>query len=221
MAYATASDVRAICDLTTDDISDDDLNTIIEKATAIANADILVYVHEETVEYIDSERENDIDGENTTFYTKHKPLGDRNDDGTVDTSDIEVYYFDSEGNRTTATVISVDAALGKFVVQTAPESNYTVKVSYCYAPVDVNVGTPHALFKLAVTYLAAALAYSKIKPDQITRWTVDRITMVKQETPFRHYYNLYKEQIRRLLARVPYKKEGVDAANPLTGIIKS
>ena len=189
-------------DLNTSDISDNDLTSLITQATAILNADILVYVHEEQVTAIDSERENKIDGSNTTFYTRHYPIGDLDDDGDVDTDDIKVYLFDSSGARSTATVASIDDAdLGKFTLSSAPSSGYTMRVSYRYAPIGISISSVHALVKQACIFLTAALAYTKLRPSQISKYTVDRLTVVQSESEFQHYWNLYRQTVREILAR--------------------
>jgi len=61
MAYCTATDVRNVTNLTTEDISDADITEIIKHATAELNHAINSKIIEEEVSYIDEWRQNKID----------------------------------------------------------------------------------------------------------------------------------------------------------------
>ena len=100
MALTTTTKVRLLGGLTTDDISDEDIENIISEATKEVLTQLNVKVIREKIEYIDETRENDIDGSNKTYYVKNwkgKYLSDLDMDGSVDTSDIIVYAVDSDG----------------------------------------------------------------------------------------------------------------------------
>ena len=126
-AFCSASEVRDIINLSTDDISDAEIDNLINLAQIQIAQELYSYHEDEEVEYIDDEKDNEIDGSNKTFYTRYWPIADSNHDGQVTTADIKVYKFDSEGNRTEVTVSSVDAERGKFVLAEAPTTDYTLK----------------------------------------------------------------------------------------------
>jgi len=200
LAYCTANDVRLIADLTTADIDDTTLTNLIAVATQKLNADVVALVKDERVEYIDEVKTNEIDGSNKTFYTKFLYLGDRNDDGTVDVNDVEVYQVDSDGTKTTLTVTSVDAKEGKFVLDTAP-SNVKLYVSYgvCPVPPDSN------LLKQACAELTAAYAFGKIDPQNVMK--IGRLTL--KGSSYQFWMSRYYDTLRRIMASsIPRRVEG-------------
>lgn len=196
MAYCSITDIKTLTDLSAEEVGDGDLNTIIEYATAELNSEIAIDYENELVKYISDEKENEVDGSNTTFYVKYPYLCDRNDDGTIDTSDLYVYTLDSEGTRTEQTVSSVDWELGQFVLSSAPGTDETLYVSYRSVKVDCN--TPHPLVKKACIDLAAAIAYSKVEASNFKRiGGLSGLSLVAPET-----YNIYYQLYRQTLARI-------------------
>lgn len=160
--YCTITDVRNITNLTTTDISDTVLYELIKNAMIEINKKISAKVIRERVAYLDNTRENDVDGNNTTYYIKNwkgNYLSDYNLDGNVTTSDVKVFAVDSDGLETSATVSSVTSSEGKFVLSTAYASSYELYVSYSYTPIDII--TPDPLLRLATANLVAANAYLK------------------------------------------------------------
>lgn len=172
MAYTTIANVRLISNLTIADISDADVTSFISKATAILNGDINTPVNRERVDYVDRTRKNEINGTNTTFYVRHwrkKFIGDSDDDGDVDTSDITVHQVASDGTETTLTVSSVTSSEGKFVLSSAPTSGARLYVTYDWVYKDP--ATPSILIEQACSNLIVALAFEKINrglsPSQV------------------------------------------------------
>ena len=208
MAYCTATDVRSISGLTTSDVSDNDLSTLIDYATAILNKDIQDYHEDEKVLYISVEKENKIDGENTTFYTKYYPVGDKNNDGTIDGSDIYAYTIDSEGTRTEYIVSSVDDPdIGKFTLSDAPSDTEVLYITYYSSPVDMS--TPHKLVTLACAQLTAALAYSSIDVKKISRYRIGKISVMEQSKAYHYFMQEYKRTIHAIRTR-DFKKAAGD-----------
>lgn len=198
MAYATYTHVRTLTNLSTSDVGDTDLTSLIAFATAQVNQDINIKVIREKVEYIDQTRENLIDGSNKTYYIKNWKdgyLGDMNNDGSVTTSDIIVYQITSDGTETTLTVSSVVANDGKFVLSSAP-SEVTLYVTYVYAPVSVS--DPHALVNLACIYLTAALAYSKVNIGKATSIAFGSSRITRHMESFTEYMRKYREVIYQI-----------------------
>jgi len=194
MVYTDAKAVRLLTHLTTSDISNTDVFSIIAEAIVELNRLINVKVIRERVEYIDETRPNEVNGSNTTYYVKNwrgKYLADMDNDGDVDTSDpitdIIVYLVDSNGTETTATVSTLDVDNCQFVLSSAPGSDKKVYVTYewCYR----NPNTPDPLIKLACTNLATAYCYAKInwgRPPQ-ERW--GNISIYRHMDAFRNYYD--------------------------------
>lgn len=163
MAYCTYSDVNLLTNVSSSDISDADITSIISKATIELNRKINIHEIREPVYYLDDTRKNSIDSSNTTFYVKNwkgKFLADLDNDGDVDTSDIIVYQVDSQGTETTLTVSSITHNEGKFVLSSAPASGVRLYVTYDWAYKDVS--TPDNLVKLACVFLTASYCYGKL-----------------------------------------------------------
>jgi len=212
MAYCLPSDVRVIANLTTEDISDADLATLIGYATTELNHMINAKVLEEKVRMIDSYRENKIDGTNTTYYVQKSflwYLADMNNDGVVDVNDVIVYQYNpQEKTKTTLTVSSVAPNEGKIVLASAPPAGVVLKITYAYAPVSES--DPHPLIKKACAELAAALAFSKIETRDFKRVSLGKLTAVKMPTGFKHYYSRYEATLRELQARITEKVKATE-----------
>lgn len=163
MALTSISQVRLLTNLSTSDISDADVTSLIGLATAEIFSKINIKVVREPIKYIDATRENDIDGSNTTYYVRNWKgtyMSDSDFDGDVDISDITVYAVDSNDNETVATVSSIDYDDGKFVLSTAYDSSYDLYITYSYCYYDPV--TPDPLLGLAASYLVASYSYLKV-----------------------------------------------------------
>jgi len=200
MAYCGVNDVRDITGLTTSEIGDDSLRKLIEYATTKLNADINIRRWDEHVLYIDSEKENTIDGVNTTFYVKYPYIGDADNDGSVDASDIIAYALDSESNRSSISVSSVDdIETGKITLASAPQSGYELYFCYYQAPLDEN--TPHPLIKQACIALTAAMAYQRIPDGSVKSFRLGNFSIVRMKSTSAEYYEEYYNIVRRILAK--------------------
>ncbi len=198
-AFCSASEVRDIINLSTDDISDAEIDNLINLAQIQIAQELYSYHEDEEVEYINDEKDNDIDGSNKTFYTRYWPIADSNHDGQVTTADIKVYKFDSEGNRTEVTVSSVDAERGKFVLAEAPTTDYTLKVTYWSRPPNITNND----LKLACILLTASLCYLKVQPQFLKH--MDTLDIIRMPDAAEMYYNKYKELIHRLKSEAARK----------------
>ena len=197
--YCTASDVRLLTNLTTTDISNSDMISIIAQATTQLNQDINVYVHREFVSYIDQTRDNLINGSNTNFYVRNwkgKFLADRNNDGSVTTSDIIVYQVDSDGNETTPTISSIDDDDCKITLTTAPTSNNRYYIEYAYS--SVREGTVDPRVRLATIFLASAYGYAKTTIGCAPNVSFGSTRVTKDMNSFSHYYQRYLDIISQI-----------------------
>lgn len=193
--YCTYSDIFLLTNLTASDVSASDVASIITEATKELNNLINVHVEREKIEQIDETRTNKIDSSNTTYYVKNwsgKFLADMDDDGNVDTSDITVYTVDTStdpNTESTATVSSIDASLGKFVLSSAYSSSYELYVTYewCYK----NPYTPDPLIKLACTLLTAAYCYAKVNVGRAPQVAFGNTRIYRHIDSFDHYYSRF------------------------------
>ena len=163
MVYTTYTDVNLLTNITNSDVSNADITSIISHAVVELNRKINTKVIRERIGYIDSTRENKINGSNTYFYLQNwegKFLADMDNDGDVDTSDVIVYQVDSNGTETTLTVSAVDHDDMKITLSSAPTNGVSLYVTYEYASKDVS--TPDPLVKLACVFLTASYCYGKL-----------------------------------------------------------
>src|SRR4030042_1776115 len=215
MAYTDIASVRLITGLTTSDISDADITSLITYATAELNNDINFFIRDELVQYIDSEKENKIDGSNKTFYLKeitaNREIGDYDNDGDVDTSDFYLYTIDSSTSPATRTALTVTTltsrTLGKIVVSSAPSTNQSLYVSYTVAPIDEN--TPHQLIKMAATQLVSAYAFTKINAKKIGSFTLGKIKVTKQSDAFELMYSQYERTVAKINAHMSFFEKNI------------
>lgn len=200
MPYVTPTEVRLFTDLTVVDISDADLTTFISYATGQFNRDTQIRIVREKVDSIDNTRENKIDGSNATYYIinwEGNYIADRDNDGDVDASDVEVLSVNSDGDEATVAVTSVSSSAGSITVTTAPASGLTLYLSYHYSVVP----TTHILTKLAVAYLAASLAYGKIDIGAPSSFSIGEIRMVfgsSSPSSFQKYMDLYTATVAKI-----------------------
>ena len=191
MAYTTYVDVNTMTNITSSDISNADITSIIAEATKELNGYINTSVDRERVDYVDETRENKIDGSNVYYYIKNwrgKYLADRDDDGSVSTSDVIVYLVDPNGTETTATISAIDGDNGKITLSSAPSSDYDVYITYewCYK----NPSTPDPLIKLACTYLTAAYCYAKINIGRSPQVAFGNSRFYRHIDSYRMYHDM-------------------------------
>lgn len=195
MAYSTVANVRLLSNLTTGDISDADVTSLIAFATSQLNSDVNTKVTRERVRQIDNTRRNQIDGSNTTYYVQNwegKFLGDSDNDGDVDTSDIIVYQVAADGTETTLTVSSVTHDEGKFVLDSAPSSGVRLFVDYDWCKKDES--TPDNNILHACTYLTISLSFQKVyrglSPQQVYGNVRLMVDMKASDSFFKLYQNI-------------------------------
>lgn len=202
MVWTSTGDVRLLTGLTTSDISDDDLNSLI----AVAQKEVLLQINtkvvREPIEFIDNTRKNEIDGTNTTYYIKNwegKFISDYNYDLTVDISDVSLVAVDNnDSTESSVTITSITYNKGKFVVTTA-QDNVDLFVTYACSYFDPVV--PDPLLKLASEYLAGAYAYMRINSSQKKQVKFGNVSItnsVGEDSPYAFFYNKYMDIIRQL-----------------------
>jgi len=194
--------------LTSSDVSESDVTNLIAEATKQLNGLINVHVERERVLYLDSTRENNIDGSNTTFYVKNwkgKFIADMDDDGDVDTDDITVYLVNSDGTETEAAVSSVAPDEGKFVLSSAPSADYRMYVTYEWCYKDEN--TPDPLVKLACTLLASAYCYAKVNIGRAPQVAFGNTRIYRHIDSFEHYYQRFLKVVNLINNQMGDTKE--------------
>jgi len=204
MALASVSEVRNIISLTSDDISDEQINSLIKYAQIQIAQELFVYHEDEEVEYIDEEKDNIIDGSNKVYYTRFWPIADRNQNGVVDSDDVKFYKFDSEGNRTEMTISSIDAERGKITLSEAPTTDYTLKVTYSSYPPNITSDD----LKMACIYLTAAFCYAKCDPTILKH--LDTLDILRMPDPYNRFMQMYRDTLTRIKSKMSMRGEDTE-----------
>jgi len=205
MAYCGTADVRAITNLTTSDISNSEIASLIDYATAQINADIgaTLYVKLGDSTYVTG----DIDGSNKTYTLNYSPIGDMSNDGSVSTADIEVWKklnTEDHWEKWSGAIASIDDdEMGKITFSSAPETNYDYIVKYVWFPIPYD----HFLLKKACTELTAYLCFLKQNLKDIDSYKIGKVT-VKKTT--RHpglvsFYDRYMQTLNMIRAKTMFR----------------
>lgn len=201
MVWTAATSVRLLTGLTISDISDDNLDSLIELAQKEVLLQINNKVTRESVKFIDSTRKNEINGSNTTYYIANWEgnfISDADYDLDVDVSDVVVVSVDSDGTETALTVSSITYTSGQFVLETA-QNNVDLYVDYVYS--SFNPVTPDALLKLATEYLSGAYAYMRIDSSQKKKVKFGNVELTNgtgKDSASSFLYDKYIDIIRQL-----------------------
>jgi len=199
------TDVRNITGLTTDDISDVNLTAVISGSIAQLNGDIFIRHEDVELFTIDAWRENVQDGSNTTYYLPFYPIADFNNDGKLDTSDVEIYAIEDNGTdsaqkKTDFTISSIlDDKYGKIQLSTAPTGGTRLFASWSSSPLEIE--TPDPLIKRAVVQLASAMAYTKINAGKIASFRIGKISVMKQSQAFKTYLDMYYRTVQQIQSK--------------------
>jgi len=188
-------EARDLLGLTTDDITDEDLQDLIDKATQII-------IEEITIPVRDEEPSGSIDGSNTTFSVNNYPIADSDGDKTVGSGDVTVYTWTDKDDPSTKSSISVSTVYpreGIIVTSTAPSSSIEkITVDYRYT---FEEAINWELMKLACAYLTGYLF-------AIKKFTVLPLAISRGPIRFRHYTepaNKYLEKYYQIMKWIKSK----------------
>lgn len=191
--YCCADDVRLLAGVPTA-VTDSQIYDLMFYAQAQLNRDIGIEWRDEEVLPIDNEKENEIDGVNTTYYVRRPWIGDYNDDGRVTTADISAYRIDGESVRYAVSIASIaDAEIGKFTVTTAVPNGSNFFVRYRTFPVCVD--PPNRLIRMACAYLTAAYSYSKQDIRQAQSFRVGKVAVTRQAPAYDKLLGMYNRTL--------------------------
>lgn len=208
-----AQAVRDLTGLTTADLSDANIVTILSGAVATLNNDIQIRYEDWQVVAIDSWRENKIDNSNKVFYIPDymRPIGDYNDDGKIDTSDVEAYVIrptsgDSSYSKISISISTItDDKYGKVTLVTAPTTSDQLYLSWSQTPLQMT--TPHNLIKRAIIQLGASVCYSRLDVNKVSSFRVGKVAIMKQSDAFRKYMSDYRETVNQIKSRAVRRKD--------------
>lgn len=188
--YCTVDEVRQVTNIKASDVSDTHLATMIELAGSQINNEMNIKHIDEKIEYLDEVRQNKTDGVNSTYFTKHYPIADTNNDFRITIGDMSAYQVDSEGTKTILDITQVNVETGEFRLRTAPDADKTVYVTYSHCqrvvdPVDT-------LVKMATIFLVASYAYGKINVGKAKRFRMGNLTVFRDMDAWKTYMSHYR-----------------------------
>ncbi len=161
--YCTLADFRSIAPFSKTEMTDADVITLMPIASRIIHRKI-VSKHTLVRDFI-----GPVNGSNTIFYTKKKPIADMNMDSTVDDSDVKVFYATLDANNrrvygSEQTVSSVDARSGRVTMSTAPTSITAVDGVYLTYSSTVE-DLDYTEVQMAANYMLAHLVSVKVRGE--------------------------------------------------------
>jgi hypothetical protein len=194
--YCSADDVRLLAGVPTA-VTDSQVYDLMFFAQAQLNRDIGVEWIDEEVIAIDDEKENEIDGTNTTYYARRPWIGDYNDDGRVTVADISAFRIDGNSTRYAVTVASIDdAQIGKFTVSPVIDSGNRLFIRYRSFPVCVD--PPNRLIRQACAYLTASYSFSKQDIRQAQSFRVGKVAVTRQAPAYTQLLEMYDKTLYKI-----------------------
>jgi len=217
MTYCSVNKVRLVSGLESHDINDGEIRELRDEVVADElNEDVNQKVQDQQVNRkISGEKENNIDGSNKTFYLRgthnsELKVGDRNGDGNVDASDLNVYQIDQDDNRVTNLNVTLDDTdIGKITVEDSSNNaleNGSLYATYVLAPVDqdgytgndFSSGGPDKLMETACAQLTAAYAFTNVEASKLKDFSVGNVTINSQSEGARIMREEYRNTVRRI-----------------------
>ncbi len=201
MAYTTTAAVRLMTNLTTSDVSDADVTSLITEATVQLNSDVNVQVIREPISFIDNTRQNKINSSNTTYYVRNwhgKFIADRDDDGDVSITDVIVYQVAQDGTETKLTVSSIDDDDNNITLSSAPAPTVRLFITYSYSYVRQANGNVNPKVKLATTFLTAAYCYAKINWGRAPSSQFGSTRLSRHMNSYQKYKDRYDDEIKKI-----------------------
>ena len=161
--YCTLTEFRSISPFSKSEMSDVDVIALMPIASRIVHRKIV------TKRLLVRDFIGPVDGTNTIFYVKQRPLADMNMDSSVDEDDVQVFYatLDSNNRRvygSAQTVSSVDARSGRVTMSTAPTSITAIDGVYMTYGTTVE-DLDYSEVRTAANYLLAHLVSVKVRGE--------------------------------------------------------
>ena len=169
--YCSLTDFRSITPFSTNEFSDSNAIALMP----IVSKMILNKIS--TLHKLERDLIGPINGSNTIFYVKHKPIADLDMDSDVDLSDVQIYYATWDTNNkinygSAQTVSSVDARGGRITMSTAPDTDTAeagLFITYRHTVENLD----YADVRMAANYLLAHYASLKIRGESADYNSID------------------------------------------------
>ncbi|MBO8173502.1 MAG: hypothetical protein H0Z33_16665 [Bacillaceae bacterium] len=184
MLYGDIMAIRALTGLTTEDVEDGDIATIMQLANRIVLNTVQVRVNKET--------STPLTDDNTVFQTKHYPIADKDGDGEVTANDITVEALSPTRGFSMwreLTISELNPPYGLIRLSTPPTNGERVFITYAYIPPGVGTEDLDDLVNLMASHL---LTLRLQNPDTvaITDLGANELVVKKTDTKFLDVYKL-------------------------------
>jgi hypothetical protein len=218
--YCSIYDVRNFSSsLPSTKISDTILYEFIKFANAQINQDIMVEYINERIEYISADKKNLVNGSNKTFYVKNPYLGDGNNDGIIDETEIYCYGYNQIGERTIYAVEEmIDVRFGEFRLSIAPPTGTRLFITYKSCPVLLYPNVNYMVRLAAVNYVLA-LAYSRTDPGQVKSFRVNKVSITGEMSPAKKYITEYNNLVSKIVSTPIKERTSVSQINNNIGMV--
>jgi len=207
MTYCDIQKIRLIAGLGSDRISDSELRDFRDDvAIPKINEELNTIIMDEEVEYISTDKENNIDGSNKTFYARevdaeYKFIGDFNDDGEVDDSDVEAFQVDDD-TRTDLNVTLVDHETGELSIE-KPNGDAVkdgdIFLNYSVAPADEQ--TPSKMVEIACAQLTGMFGHSSIDIENFNEFSIGSVTVNDSDSSASDLFSDYQKTLIQINQR--------------------
>lgn len=204
--YTTTAKVRERTGLSTSEVGDTELDTLILDASLEINNQLNVKVFNEKVTNLGGWKTNYIDSSNATYYTREYPLGDKGDDFTVGTADV--YCYSVYGSTKTVYSVSAidDDEEGKFTLTTAPAVGVVLYVTYEYLPISIT----DAMIAKVCTELSAFYAVKRIHGRGIKEYRLGALTIKKGDSVGKEFFDEYDRTLNQIRRKKLWRVLGDD-----------
>jgi len=194
MLYGDILSIRALTGLTSEDVSNEDINQVMQLANRIVLNTIQIRVTKEHSRQIGSDR--------TVYQTTYYPLADTDGDGQVTANDIKVEALnpvESFDMWRELTISQINADYGLIKLAEAPANGERVFITYAYIPKWVKKEDIDDLVNLLTAHI---LTLRLQNPDTIaiTDLGANELIVKKQETKFLEVYKLKLQTLMSIKA---------------------
>lgn len=207
MAYCNIQKIRLMTGLSSERISDTELRDFRDDvATPKLNEDVNTIIMDEKVDYISSDKQNEINGSNKTFYAKevdaeYSFIGDFNDDGTVDDSDVEAFQV-ANNQRTDLSVTLENHETGELTIEKSngdAVEEGDIYLNYAVAPADQK--TPSKMIEIACAQLTGMFGYSNINAENFDSFSIGSVTVEDSDSSASDLFSDYQQTIIQINQR--------------------
>ncbi len=196
MDYGSIDDVRALANLTVDDIGDEELSALMQIAQRMFFADVLIKVEREDITYSKAAIGTNI------YQLSHYPIGSPENGTSPTVNDVIVEAFDFSANDLSGAVrqiavTSMNAKFGLIQLSESPKPSEFLYATYYAFPVTI----ADADIDAAVNFLTAHLATLRLQdPGTITIADLNNALVVKDKKMETRFLDMYEHKKAQILA---------------------